>query len=129
MLRLTDVKDYLLTQFPTAMIYNGFLDYTKPQCLGLFHRQSNPVMAVGGVQNSSYNILSVSIIVHWGEDSDACEVMADDIYSFLEGKVNVTINGKNIRFISMNNGGPIDISRDERNICEMVIHADFYYER
>lgn len=129
MLKLSDINTLLKQFLPEVSIYNGLIDYTKTQCIGLFTRPSAPVVAIGGIENSSYNSFNVSILVHWGEDTDVCESIADSIYNFLYCKTNVTVNAKNIRFVNMEHGGPIDISRDERNICEMVIHANFYYAR
>lgn len=127
MLRLSDVRTLLLQEFPLVSIYNGTIDKNNPNCFGIFTREPVIPVALGGYSGSSYSNLNVSILVHWGEDTDACESLADDVFYFLHCKGPILVNGKTITSILAK--GPIDISRDENNICEMVVHADIMYTR
>jgi len=130
MLKLSDINTLLKSQFASALIYNGTINRDKSQCIGLYTRDNGSnISAVGDKSLSSYSILGVSILVHWTENADSCEVFADDIFEFLRNKKDFTVNGKKVLFVNMEGNGPIDISRDEKNICEMVVHANFYYER
>ena len=42
---------------------------------------------------------------------------------------NVTVNGKKVLFAMMRTAEPIDVGTDDAGIYEMVIEAEFYYER
>ena len=130
MLRLSDIRTYLLTGFPTAKIYQGFIDKTENQCIGIFTRpNASKIVAVGGSDNGTYSRLSTSILIHWGQDTDVCETFADQVFEFLHYKKGIAVGSKYILFVDLEGAGPIDIQRDENNICEMVINADFYYTR
>lgn len=129
-LYLADVKKYLSSLYPESKVYSGAIDTSNDTCLGIFKRNiGTPVIAIGGLNNSSYNILPVSILVHWTESTDDCEIKAEEIYNHFLDKTSFSMNNKNVYFSICESTGPIDLSRDERNICEMVVHVNFYYER
>lgn len=130
MFRLSDVNALLKSNFTTYAFYNGTYDRAIP-CIGIFLRDvSNPaVIAVGGISNTSYNVLRTSLLVHWNENTDESEIVADNIYEYLIGKVGLTVGAKQVLFVEVEGNGPISLSRDENNICEFVVHANFYYQR
>lgn len=130
MVGLTDVAALLQAQFPLIKIFAGAVDRDLDQCLGVFTRQpSKTTVAIGGIENSSYRELNIAILVHWTEDTALCEAMAESVCSFLHCKKNFLIGSKKVNFVVVDGEGPIDISRDNRNIAEMVIHATINYER
>ena len=129
-LYLSDIKDLIKTAYPTADVYAGSIDNLKDKAIGVFRRTKwGPVVAIGGMDNSSYNTFSSSILIRWTESTLECEIMANDIYNYFVFLKNQTVNGKRIIHSYCENDGPIDLSRGERNICEMVVHTNFYYER
>ena len=69
MLGIGDVRDYIagLGIVDNTNVYCGKLDDKKNKSLGVYNNnKQRPVqMAVGGLNNSSYRIKSVSILVHW----------------------------------------------------------------
>jgi hypothetical protein len=130
MLRASEFKEYLEQQFPGVTFYNGTIDKTNPQCIGIYNKGTNSLhTALGGINNISYSTLSVSILVHWTENTDTCEVQADRLYECLQRAENFKINNKRIVCVELHDPHPIDVSRDENNIAEMVIRATIYYER
>lgn len=130
MLRVAEFKDYLKSLFPSVKIYNGTIDKNSKECVGIYRRgRANNAIAIGGVENTSYSILPVSILVHWTEDADICESMANDIYLALQEKTDVLINNRRIIMFQMLDSGPVDLNRDDKNIVEMVIRTNIIYER
>lgn len=73
MLGIGDVRD-LIAGLGIAVddhVYCGKLDDKKDKSIGVYHfnRGDNVQMAVGGIQNSSYAVKSISILVHWNKMS------------------------------------------------------------
>lgn len=129
-LYLTDIKDLIKTAFSNANVYAGAIDTQYDKSIGVFGRtRFSEVLAIGGMDKSSYNILSTSILIRWTESTEACEAMANSIYNYFMLLRDVIINDKTIIHSFCEGSGPVDLSRGERNICEMVVHANFYYER
>ena len=130
MLTLKDVADYIRTFDSTAKIYQGFIDRNEEKCISVFKRANEESsVAVGGKANMTYAKLCTAILVHWTDNTETCENKANSLFEFLLCKTDVIVNSKLILSIKTYGDSPIDIQRDEKNICEMVIHADFYYER
>lgn len=129
-LYLTDIKDLIKAAFTNANVYAGAIDTQNDKSIGVFGRtRFSEVLAIGGVENSSYNVLSTSVLIRWTESTEACEIMANSIYNYFMNLKDSVINNKKIIHSFCEGSGPIDLSRGERNICEMVVHANFYYER
>lgn len=131
MLTASDFKDYLKQQFPSIINwYVGTIDKNQAQCIGIYTRGNIlPNIALGGLANTSYNTLPISILVHWTDNAALCEQQANEIYSHLFGLSSFEINGRRIITTKLLDSGPKDISRDENNICEMVIRLTIFYER
>ena len=130
MVGLNDIRSMLATQFTGDKVISGAIDRDSAQCIGVFLRPSSrATIAIGGVSNSTYRELSIAILVHWTESSTTCENKAETIFQFLQGKSNFLIGTKKVISIIVEGDGPISIDRDEKNICEMVIHANIVYER
>lgn len=130
MMKVSEFKAYLEQQFPLISFYNGAIDKNKKQCVGIYAKgSSSPVMPLGGPTNGSYGELPISILVHWSEDSDQCENTANSIYNHLYGLSNVMMGERRIISVRMQDSGPIDLQRDNQNICEMVIRAIILYNK
>ncbi|MFT9055534.1 MAG: minor capsid protein [Ethanoligenens sp.] len=129
-MRCADVIEWLKTKYPGIGIYNGTIPKNEDQCIGIYLKErGSPVIAVGGLPCTSTAILPVSILVHWGQDADICEAMAQGIYDRMLGNVTETIGGAGVTQFALQDSSPVDISRDENNICEMVIRVNIVYER
>jgi hypothetical protein len=129
-MRVNDLITYLQTQFTTTKFYNGTINKTDKQCIGVFLGQKEgAILPLGGVGNSTFNILPIKIMVHWTANADTCEQMAQSVYDKLLSAQNVTVGSEKIFRFEMLDCGPISINRDEGNICEMIIRTNIYYER
>lgn len=125
-----DFVTYLQAQFPTYPFYNGVIDRSKDKAIGLYLRSAvGSTLALGGKDNTSYSVLPLNMLVHWTQNSSECENVANEIYEFLWGKSNVTMGLYTVPSIHLLDSSPINIQRDERNICEMTMRIDITYNR
>lgn len=126
----SEVIAWLKTKYPGADVYNSTIPKNAEKCIGVYLKErGSRVMAIGGYANSSYASLPLSILIHWGQDADACQVQANDLYEMMQAAGGETIGGHRIVDFDLQDPGPVDVSRDDNNICEMVIRVNIIYER
>lgn len=129
-MKLSDFKTYLKVQFPSIKFYIGTIDKSTTQCIGIYSKGNKaPHMAIGGVSNTSYSELPISILIHWSDDTDVCEDIANSIYESLFGSPPVDMNGIKVKSIELLDSHPVDVGRDPNNIVEMIIRLNIIYER
>lgn len=130
MMRVSDLVTWLKAKFPGTGIYNGFLPKNNSQCVGVYLKERGARnLAIGGPSCTSYSTLPLSLLIHWGQDSDACEQEADTIYSTMEAASGETAGGHRIIQFDLVDPCPVNVDRDSNNICEMVIRVNIMYER
>lgn len=126
---LSEVKDYLKTKIECPQWYSGKIDATKEQCIGIYGIQGPaPFIALGGVANTSYSTKAISILVHWGKNSNIAEQKAQEVYNSLFGQ-NGMISGHRIIKFDMRTSEPIGVGTDSNGIYEFVIETIIYFER
>lgn len=133
MLGIGDVRDYIagLGIADNNNVYCGKLDNKKDKSIGVYNlnRQRPPQTAVGGLNNSSYRIKSISILVHWNTSVRDTEKAAEQLYNMLRDMNHITINDTKVLFTKMQVDEPVDVGTDDKGIFESVIELDIYYER
>lgn len=133
MLGIGDVRDYIagLGIADNTNVYCGKLDDKKNKSIGVYNNnKQRPVqMAVGGLNNSSYRIKSVSILVHWNTSVRDTEKTSEQLYNMLRDMNHITINDTKVFFTKMLVDEPVDVGTDDKGIFESVIELDIYYER
>lgn len=133
MLVIGDVRDYIagLGIADNNNVYCGKLDNKKDKSIGVYNlnRQRPLQTAVGGLNNSSYRIKSVSILVHWNKSVRDTEETSEQLYNMLRDTNNKIINDTRLLFTKMQVDGPVDVGTDDKGIFESVIELDIYYER
>jgi|UniRef100_UPI003FEE0319 hypothetical protein len=133
MLGIGDVRDYIagLGIVDNTNVYCGKLDDKKNKSIGVYNNnKQRPVqMAVGGLNNSSYRIKSVSILVHWNTSVRDTEKTSEQLYNMLRDMNHITINDTKVFFTKMLVDEPVDVGTDDNGIFESVIELDIYYER
>ena len=133
MLGIGDVRDYIagLGIADNNNVYCGKLDNKKDKSIGVYNlnRQRPLQTAVGGLNNSSYRIKSVSILVHWNKSVRDTEETSEQLYNMLRDTNNKLINDTKLLFTKMQVDGPVDVGTDDKGIFESVIELDIYYER
>lgn len=126
---LSNVKDYLKTKIVCDNWYVGKIDASKEFCIGIYPTSPiPPVIAVGGIKNTTYATKSVSVLVHWGKGFSQAEAKAREIFNLLFGQAPV-IGGKEIVKIDFRTAEPVGAGTDDSGIYEFVINFIIYYKK
>lgn len=129
MMTLAEVRDWLKIQVSCPNWYIGKIDGSKPECIGLYNLNGGtPVIAIGGLENTSYAVKAVSILVHWSKNADTAERKAMEVYAALFGQ-SAVINGKRVISFQMCTAEPVSVGTDDASVFEYVIEVTIYYER
>lgn len=129
MMTLAEVRDWLKLQVDCPAWYIGKADTSKAQCISLYNLNNGaPVLAIGGLDNTSYAVKAVSILVHWTKNADTAEQKAQEVYSALFGQSGV-IAGRRVISFDMREPEPVGVGTDDAGIYEYVIETTIYYER
>lgn len=126
MLTIDSVVSALEQKHPDIKFFNGCISKDE-NCVGVYARGNAPPSTAIGSQ-SSYRILPVTLLIHWGENSHNCETVANTLYEGLEQGI-ATINNTKVINIQLLDSTPVNIGRDDNNICEMTIRFNILYER
>lgn len=126
MLTIHDFVGELKYKFPDIKFYNGCINKAE-NCVGVYARgNASPPTAIGS--KPSYGVLPVILLVHHSENSAECEAIANKLYEGLEDTLE-TINETRVIVSHMLDSSPVNIGRDDNNICEMTIRLNIIYER
>ncbi|MDE5802130.1 MAG: minor capsid protein [Lachnospiraceae bacterium] len=132
-LTLLNIADYLpaLGILDRSHIYCGKMPDKKEKCICVYNLSGSREKreTIGGDQNSSYRVKPVSLLVHWDKSSERTEIAADKLYEAVGNIKNADMEGKRVLFARLLTDSPVDVGTDENDIYEMVIEAEFYYER
>jgi len=129
---LKDIKDWLKTVITDeANFYIGKIDGNKEKCIGVYSidKGVKPIIALGGLSNTSYDIKPISILIHWNKNAHTTELVAKAVYNQMFGINNITIAGKRIVSFDMQVNEPKSVGNDENGIYEYVIETNIIYER
>lgn len=130
MLLLSDVRDYLKSLGIAEHYYIGKLDNKQEKSIGVYQRGQNKYkIPVGGLKNKTYDVKSVSILIHWNKNARETEKQALFIFEKLETIRQITMVGTPVYYIALQTAEPVDVGTDDDGIYERVIWMDIYYER
>lgn len=126
---LAHIRDWLKTFEIAEHYYIGKLDNKQDKSLGIYTLKGNgaPVTAIG--TQSTYDIIGVSLLLHWSNNANETEVTARVLYEKLRTIKNFKINDKQIYMIELLVPEPIDVGTDDKGVYERVIEMNLYYER
>lgn len=129
MITLADVRDCLKTLFAADHYYIGKLDNKQSKSAGVysFKRSGAPVTAIG--QNSTYDIIGVTILLHWSQNARETELAARQLYETLRTVKNLTIENHTVYMLELQEPEPVDVGTDDKGVYEFVIDLNIYYER
>lgn len=129
MITLANVRDWLSTITDAEHYYIGKLDNKYDKSLGVYTLKGSgpPVTAIGC--ESTYDIIGVSLLIHWNNNANDTENMARTLYECLRTIQNVSINDTTVYMIELLVPEPIDVGTDDKGIYERVIEFKIYYER
>lgn len=127
------VYEYMKSKFPDLAMYmkNGAVDRRAQKSIGVFlgsDTRSTGNLAIGGIECTSVRMLPININMRWTDNQQSCDDEAIKIYNaLLLEDDNFTFNNVKIACIQLLDGCPISTGRDDKNVCEVTIRANFYY--
>ena len=128
---LAEIRDWLKTLKAAENYYIGRLENKKEYSLGVYEGAAvgRPVIAIGGIQNSSYDVRAVSLLLHWNRNKNESEIAARKLWGKLI-EVNDEDAGKNhIQYLQMTVPEPVGVGTDGSGVYEYVINFNLYYRR
>ena len=99
---LHEIRDWLETLNVAEHYYIGRLDNKKEKSLGVYSRSGggSPILAIGGIQNSSYDVKAVSLLLHWNRNARETEAAALVLWGQLFGRTDIDVpSGAHIQYI------------------------------
>ena len=127
------VYEYMKSKFPDLAQYvkNGNIDKRSPQSIGIFSGSDTRAtgnLAIGGIDCTVVRMLPVNIDIRWTDNQKVCDDQAIKIYNSLLLEANNFVQGEvKIACIELLDPCPVSMGRDDKNICEAIIRANFYY--
>lgn len=131
MITLAEVRDWIKTFNAVNNYYIGKIDNKQENSIGIYQRKTidGPRVAIGGRSLTSYDVKSISILIHWNKNANETEKRAQYLYNRLFEAESVVIGGTPIKMIALLQNEPVDVGTDDNNVYERVIELDLYYER
>ena len=131
MMRLRDIRDYVASLGIAAddNCYCGQLDAKREKSIGTYplkNRQQGNI-PIGGMENSSYGVKSISFLIHWNRSPTESEDAANALQEALLSCRDKTDNGQTVKFMVVTYDEPIPVGTDENGIHEYVIECLVYY--
>ncbi|ECH9299545.1 hypothetical protein YX96_23100 [Salmonella enterica subsp. enterica] len=128
---LAEVRDWIKTFNAANNYYIGKIDNKQENSIGIYQRKTidGPRVAIGGRSLTSYDVKSISILIHWNKNANETEKRAQYLYNRLFEAESVVIGGTPIKMIALLQNEPVDVGTDDNNVYERVIELDLYYER
>lgn len=128
MMTLANVRDFLKTIISAEHFYIGRLDNKQEKSVGVYTLKTSgePLRGIGS--DLSFDVIAVSVLVHWNENANETEINARNLYEKLRTIKNVTINDSKVYMIQLLVPEPIDVGTDG-TIYERVIEFKLFYER
>lgn len=125
---LSEIREYLKTKVESPQWYLNKVG-DKEQSITIYNTTGPiPRIAIGGLEQTSYTTKTISILVHWGKNSDEAEKKTQEVYNAFFGQ-NGSIGGKNVKLFKMRTDSPIYVGTDSEGVIEYVIETIIYYER
>lgn len=126
---LSEIREYLKQKIECPQWYLNKMGGTKEESITIYNSIGlAPRIAIGGLENTSYTTKAISILVHWGKDSNKAELKAQEVYNAFFGQSGL-IGSKSVKLFKMKTDSPIYVGTDSEGIIEYVIETIIYYER
>ncbi|MGL4108318.1 phage tail terminator protein [Clostridium sp. LP20] len=125
---LSEIREYLKSKIESPQWYLNKIG-EKEMSITIYNTTGPaPRIALGGLVNTSYTTKAISILVHWGKNSDEAEIKAQEVYNAFFGQDGIIGDKKIIKF-DFRTDSPIYVGTDKEGIIEYVIETIIYYER
>ena len=132
MMTLAEIRDWLKTFNVAENYYIGRLDNKKEKSLGVYSKPGggSPVMALGGLANSSYDVRQISLLLHWNRNANETEAAARNLWDSLFCGTDIDVSaGSHIQYIQPAVPEPVAVGTDDNGVYEYVIEINIYYRR
>ena len=131
MITLAEIRDWIKTFNAANNYYIGKIDNKQENSIGIYQRKTidGPRVAIGGRSLASYDVKSISILIHWNKNANETEKRTQYLYNRLFEAESVVIGETPIKMIALLQNEPVDVGTDDNNVYERVIELDLYYER
>ncbi|MEE0980753.1 MAG: minor capsid protein [Acutalibacteraceae bacterium] len=96
----------------------------KAICFYDSRHPSIKIGTVGGKENKSFDVKSLTILLRWTTNADEAEQKANEIYDFFDEKT-FTHDGQRV-FVISRYEGPIGLGTDDRGVYEYSFEFEFY---
>lgn len=128
MITLSNVRDWLKSLIDAEHFYIGRLDDKQEKSVGVYTLKTSgePLRGIGS--ELSFDVIAVSVLVHWNNNANETEVCARTLYNKLRTIKNVTINNSKVYLIQLLTPEPIDVGTDNE-VYERVIEMKIFFER
>lgn len=125
---LSEIREYLKSKIESPQWYLNKIG-DKEQSITIYNSIGPaPRIAIGGLANTSYTTKAISILVHWGKQSDEAEKKAQEVYKSFFGQEGL-IGDKKVIMFKMKTDSPIYVGTDSEGVIEYVIETIIYHER
>lgn len=125
---LSEVREFLKTKVDSPQWYLNKVGHKEKSITIYNSKGAYPRLAIGGLDLTSYTNKTISILVHWGKNSDEAEKKAQEVYNVFFGQDGI-IGGKRVIQFNMSTAEPIYVGTDDEGYFEYVIDLTIYYER
>lgn len=131
MITLANVRDWLKTYGIAEHYYIGKLDNKQDKSIGVYSlkRSGSPMIPYGGMSQSTYDVKSISVLVHWNKNAAETEQAAYELFNRLLSETDLKINNKQVYFLRLNVPEPVDVGTDDKGVYERVIEFEIFYQR
>lgn len=133
MLALSEIRKYVasLEIAADSNVYIGKLDSKKPRSIGVYNRKrdGSPSVAAGGLECTTYDTKSITLLIHWNKSQPETERAANELYEKLLHETSLIIGSTPVHILRLMVPEPQDIGTDDCGVYEYVIWLDLIYER
>lgn len=126
---LKEIKDWFKENYNIPnfqQISIGKIDNNLDKAL-CFYNSKRSVPYINKTGTSTYGIKPLTILMRYGQNQDAAEIVINKLYEFFDKK-NTLINEKRV-FFSFVYENPISLGTDDKGIIEYSLEIDCYYEK
>lgn len=127
------ICSYLKDRFPelSESVRNGHINKTIGKSIGVFlgpETRTSAPLSIGGIDCTVVRQLPINIKIRWSENQVEHDNLSVSIYNkLLLEEDNFMVGDVKIACIEMLDSCPQSLGRDDKNVCESVIRANFYY--
>lgn len=133
MLTIGNIRDWFEQKYPgfEGGYYVGRLQNTGVEKQISFRSgvAPEPVIAIGGTGQNTYETIAVNTIIHWMKDANQTDIKAREIRDSLFSCNDVVTTINSHRVIHLNIRNFIDIGIDSNGIQEYALDFEIIYQR